>query len=117
TFVYGVFLGGQCDKALADLFKDDVFVDFFNTFLNLPVFGQTPLCVLSENKWYLCPEIPRIQDVRRGGFLVWLSVHRLTHFKQTELYNYYSLCKEFLQFSSCEAKGQDLNTSISNFSV
>ncbi|CAB1317416.1 unnamed protein product, partial [Coregonus sp. 'balchen'] len=94
----------QCDKALADLFKDDVFVDFFNTFLNLPVFGQTPLCVLSENKWYLCPEIPHIQDVRRGGFLVWLSVHRFVFFKQTELYHYYSLCKEFLQFSSCQAK-------------
>uniref|UniRef100_A0A8C7GF56 RGS domain-containing protein n=1 Tax=Oncorhynchus kisutch TaxID=8019 RepID=A0A8C7GF56_ONCKI len=70
----------------------------------MPVFGQTPLCVLSENKWYLCPEIPRIQVNKRGGFLVWLSVHRFVYFKQTELYNYYSLCTEFLQFSSCQAK-------------
>lgn len=38
TFIFvALLLGRKCDKALVDLFKDDVFVDFFNTFLNLPV--------------------------------------------------------------------------------
>ncbi|KAJ8006641.1 hypothetical protein DPEC_G00109340 [Dallia pectoralis] len=94
--------GTQCGKSLDVLFKDDVFVDFFNTFLNLPVFGQTPLWLPCENQWYFCPEIPCIQDVRSGSFLEWLKVHRFSFFKQTELYHHYTLCQELLQYASSQ---------------
>ncbi|KGL99562.1 Regulator of G-protein signaling protein-like, partial [Charadrius vociferus] len=40
------------------LLRDDVFVDFFNTFLNLPVFGQTPIYISSMGRWDLWPELP-----------------------------------------------------------
>eukprot|EP00063_Salmo_salar_P049763 XP_014024598.1 PREDICTED: regulator of G-protein signaling protein-like isoform X1 [Salmo salar] len=91
--------GGDDDR-LSDLLKNDVFVDFFNTFLNLPVFGQTPLFFLSDNKWLTCPELLQGQEVNRGGFQKWLTAHRFTLFKETELFHYYTLCKEFLEFSN-----------------
>uniref|UniRef100_A0A8C7FW59 Regulator of G protein signaling like 1 n=2 Tax=Oncorhynchus kisutch TaxID=8019 RepID=A0A8C7FW59_ONCKI len=91
--------GGDVDR-LSDLLKNDVFVDFFNTFLNLPVFGQTPLFFLSDNKWLTCPELLQGQEVNRGGFQKWLTAHRFTLFKETELFHYYTLCKEFLEFSN-----------------
>ncbi|KFV52863.1 Regulator of G-protein signaling protein-like, partial [Tyto alba] len=40
------------------LLRDEVFVDFFNTFLNLPVFGQTPIYISSTGRWDLWPELP-----------------------------------------------------------
>ncbi|KFW10217.1 Regulator of G-protein signaling protein-like, partial [Fulmarus glacialis] len=40
------------------LLRDDVFVDFFNTFLDLPVFGQTPIYSSSTGQWDLWPELP-----------------------------------------------------------
>ncbi|XP_048168882.1 regulator of G-protein signaling protein-like [Corvus hawaiiensis] len=40
------------------LLRDHVFVDFFNTFLNLPVFGQTPIYISGMGRWYLWPELP-----------------------------------------------------------
>lgn len=97
-------------KMLAEDFADDVFVDFFNTFMNLPVrgtiikhciflnrwaghkvnvfclfsihlsqvFGQTPLYIQSESRWYLCPEIP----IRKVSFLypLWIQNNNLWHY-------------------------------------
>ncbi|KAM9542409.1 regulator of G-protein signaling protein-like [Guaruba guarouba] len=40
------------------LLRDDIFVDFFNTFLNLPVFGQTPIYISGTGQWNLWPELP-----------------------------------------------------------
>ncbi|KFQ31390.1 Regulator of G-protein signaling protein-like, partial [Merops nubicus] len=50
------------------LLRDDVFVDFFNTFLNLPVFGQTPIYISSMGRWDLWPELPS-HLVRKCSFL------------------------------------------------
>uniref|UniRef100_UPI003AAAF4D0 regulator of G-protein signaling protein-like n=1 Tax=Centroberyx gerrardi TaxID=166262 RepID=UPI003AAAF4D0 len=97
-------LGGKCNKTLADFFADDVFVDFFNTFMNLPVFGQTPLYVQSENRWYLCPEIPGGKSASETGFYQWMRYHRFLYFKQSELYNCYILCKDLLGSPTCQTK-------------
>ncbi|TRY58625.1 hypothetical protein DNTS_007624 [Danionella cerebrum] len=59
------------------LLKDDIFVDFFNTFLSLPV--------------------------KRGTFLHWLQTHRMVFFKQTELYHSFVLVSEILKFVSCRS--------------
>ncbi|XP_051561875.1 regulator of G-protein signaling protein-like [Myxocyprinus asiaticus] len=71
------------------------------------VFGQTPLFLLSENKWLLCPNLPLAQ-VNTGGFLKWLESHRLVLFKQTELYHNFTLCKEILNFVSSNSTGEEL---------
>ncbi|XP_067086295.1 regulator of G-protein signaling protein-like [Osmerus mordax] len=93
---------GEIDDQLPDILRDVVFVDFFNTFLNLPVFGQTPVFFLSGNKWFPCPAIG--QRVNRRGFLKWLTAHRLPSFKDTELFRCYKLCKELLDFSQYHSK-------------
>ncbi|ELW70898.1 Regulator of G-protein signaling protein-like protein [Tupaia chinensis] len=40
------------------LLEDEIFADFFNTFLSLPVFGQTPIYTVENSQWSLWPEIP-----------------------------------------------------------
>ncbi|XP_062412459.1 regulator of G-protein signaling protein-like [Sardina pilchardus] len=92
------------ERTLPELLKDEVFVDFFNTFLNLPVFGQTPLYLLRDNKWILCPEVLHSQPVNGAGFLQWLTSQRLTLFKQTELFHHYLLCAEILQLPSFQTE-------------
>ncbi|XP_067314709.1 regulator of G-protein signaling protein-like [Pseudorasbora parva] len=84
------------------LLKDEVFVDFFNTFLSLPVFGHTPLYMLKENKWLMWPNVPFAQ-VNTEAFLKWLETHRMVFFKQTELYHNFILCAEILDFTSSKS--------------
>ncbi|KAF4111822.1 hypothetical protein G5714_006617 [Onychostoma macrolepis] len=94
------------------LLKDEVFVDFFNTFLSLPVFGQTPLYMLKQNKWLMWPNVPFAQ-VNTGAFLKWLDMHRMVYFKQTELYHNFILCTEILDFVSCKST-EDLKWTLAD---
>uniref|UniRef100_A0A8D0EK70 RGSL protein n=1 Tax=Strix occidentalis caurina TaxID=311401 RepID=A0A8D0EK70_STROC len=73
------------------LLRDDIFVDFFNTFLNLPVFGQTPIYISSTGRWDLWPELP-------PALLAWLEKHRLPHFCKSSLCLHLVLCQKLLGF-------------------
>ncbi|NXD40434.1 RGSL protein, partial [Copsychus sechellarum] len=80
------------------LLQDDVFADFFNTFLNLPVFGQTPLYISGMGQWYLWPELPRFLDPSPAALLAWLAKHRLPHFCKSSLCLHLVLCQKLLGF-------------------
>ncbi|NWI03730.1 RGSL protein, partial [Tichodroma muraria] len=80
------------------LLQDDVFVDFFNTFLNLPVFGQTPLYISGMGRWYLWPELPSHLDPSAAALLAWLEKHRLPHFCKSSLCLHLVLCQKLLGF-------------------
>ncbi|NWI60561.1 RGSL protein, partial [Calyptomena viridis] len=80
------------------LLKDDVFVDFFNTFLNLPVFGQTPIYISSTGQWDLWPELPSHLDPSPPALLAWLEKHRLPHFCKSSLCLHLVLCQKLLGF-------------------
>ncbi|KFZ55100.1 Regulator of G-protein signaling protein-like, partial [Antrostomus carolinensis] len=80
------------------LLKDDVFVDFFNTFLNLPVFGQTPIYISSMGQWDLWPELPSCLDPSPSALLAWLEKHRLPHFCKSSLCLHLVLCQKLLGF-------------------
>ncbi|NXC14516.1 RGSL protein, partial [Corythaeola cristata] len=80
------------------LLRDDVFVDFFNTFLNLPIFGQTPIYISSMGRWDLWPELPSHLDLSPSAFLAWLEKHRLPHFCQSSLCLHLVLCQKLLGF-------------------
>ncbi|NWV83565.1 RGSL protein, partial [Dasyornis broadbenti] len=80
------------------LLRDDVFVDFFNTFLNLPVFGQTPIYISSTGRWYLWPQLPSHLDPSPAALLAWLEKHRLPHFCKSSLCLHLALCQELLGF-------------------
>ncbi|NXX84202.1 RGSL protein, partial [Urocolius indicus] len=80
------------------LLRDDVFVDFFNTFLNLPVFGQTPIYIISLGRWDLWPELPSHLDPSPPAFLAWLKKHRLPHFCKSSLWLQLGLCQKLLGF-------------------
>ncbi|NXQ34483.1 RGSL protein, partial [Alaudala cheleensis] len=80
------------------LLQDDVFVDFFNTFLNLPVFGQTPLYISGTGRWYLWPELPSHLDPSPAALLAWLEKHRLPHFCKSSLCLHLVLCQRLLGF-------------------
>ncbi|NXI94700.1 RGSL protein, partial [Psophia crepitans] len=80
------------------LLRDDVFVDFFNTFLNLPVFGQTPLYISSMGQWDLWPELPSRLDPSPPALLAWLKKHRLPHFCKSSLCLHLVLCQKLLGF-------------------
>ncbi|KFV68452.1 Regulator of G-protein signaling protein-like, partial [Dryobates pubescens] len=80
------------------LLRDDVFVDFFNTFLNLPVFGQTPIYISSTGQWDLWPELPSHLDPSPPALLAWLEKPRLPHFCKSSLCLHLVLCQKLLGF-------------------
>ncbi|KAF1636235.1 Regulator of G-protein signaling protein-like, partial [Eudyptes filholi] len=80
------------------LLRDDIFVDFFNTFLNLPVFGQTPIYISSMGRWDLWPELPSHPDPSSPALLAWLKKHRLPHFCKSSLCLHLVLCQKLLGF-------------------
>ncbi|NXS77587.1 RGSL protein, partial [Erpornis zantholeuca] len=80
------------------LLRDDVFVDFFNTFLNLPVFGQTPIYISGMGRWYLWPELPSHLDPSPAALLAWLEKHRLPYFCKSSLCLHLVLCQKLLGF-------------------
>ncbi|XP_039586174.1 regulator of G-protein signaling protein-like [Passer montanus] len=80
------------------LLQDDVFVDFFNIFLNLPVFGQTPLYISGTGRWCLWPELPSHLDASPAALLAWLEKQRLPHFCKSSLCLHLVLCQRLLAF-------------------
>ncbi|XP_050162672.1 regulator of G-protein signaling protein-like [Myiozetetes cayanensis] len=80
------------------LLRDDVFVDFFNTFLNLPVFGQTPIYISGTGQWNLWPELSSHLDPSPRALLAWLEKHRLPHFCKSSLCLHLVLCQKLLGF-------------------
>ncbi|XP_009870568.1 PREDICTED: regulator of G-protein signaling protein-like, partial [Apaloderma vittatum] len=90
------------------LLRDDVFVDFFNTFLNLPVFGQTPIYNSSTGRWDLWPELQSCLDPSPPSLLAWLVKHRLPHFCKSSLCLHLVLCQKLLSFIRSQEAGEEL---------
>ncbi|XP_072802090.1 regulator of G-protein signaling protein-like isoform X4 [Vicugna pacos] len=80
------------------LLEDEIFADFFNTFLSLPVFGQTPFYTVENSQWTLWPEIPHDLIAKYKGLLTWLEKYRLPFFCKTNLCFHYILCQKFISF-------------------
>ncbi|CAH6789301.1 Rgsl1 [Phodopus roborovskii] len=80
------------------LLEDEIFADFFNTFLSLPVFGQTPFYNVETSQWNLWPEIPYDLIAKYKGLLTWLEKYRLPFFCKTNLCFYYILSQELISF-------------------
>ncbi|XP_006887843.1 PREDICTED: regulator of G-protein signaling protein-like [Elephantulus edwardii] len=80
------------------LLEDEIFADFFNTFLSLPVFGQMPFYTVENSQWSLWPEIPDNLITKYKGLLTWLEKYRLPFFCKTNLCFQYILCQELVNF-------------------
>ncbi|XP_037681148.1 regulator of G-protein signaling protein-like isoform X5 [Choloepus didactylus] len=80
------------------LLEDEIFADFFNTFLSLPVFGQVPFYTVENSQWSLWPEIPYDLLAKYKGLLTWLEKYRLPFFCKTNLCFQYILCQELISF-------------------
>ncbi|XP_062919730.1 regulator of G-protein signaling protein-like isoform X2 [Mobula hypostoma] len=85
--------------AILELLNNNICVDFLNTFLSLPVFGQTPVYVLKDKSWELQPNLPSNLTENMDGFLKWLEEHRLPHFLKTDLYLHLVLCHLLLDMA------------------
>ncbi|XP_004688205.1 PREDICTED: regulator of G-protein signaling protein-like [Condylura cristata] len=90
------------------LLEDEVFADFFNTFLSLPVFGQTPFYTVENSEWSLWPELPYNLVAKYKGLLTWLEKFRLPFFCKTNLCFHYILCQEFISFIKSTEGGEEL---------
>ncbi|XP_057584608.1 regulator of G-protein signaling protein-like [Hippopotamus amphibius kiboko] len=90
------------------LLEDEIFADFFNTFLSLPVFGQTPFYTVENSQWSLWPEIPHDLIAKYKGLLTWLEKYRLPFFCKTNLCFHYILCQEFISFLKSPEGGEEL---------
>ncbi|XP_051003552.1 regulator of G-protein signaling protein-like isoform X2 [Acomys russatus] len=90
------------------LLEDENFADFFNTFLSLPVFGQTPFYNVENSQWSLWPEIPYDLISKYKGLLTWLEKYRLPFFCKTNLCFYYILCQELISFIKSPEGGEEL---------
>ncbi|XP_006529640.1 regulator of G-protein signaling protein-like isoform X3 [Mus musculus] len=87
-----------CSTNLIILLEDETFADFFNTFLSLPVFGQTPFYNVEKSQWSLWPEVPYDLIAKYKGLLTWLEKYRLPFFCKTNLCFYYILSQELVSF-------------------
>nr|XP_025856838.1 regulator of G-protein signaling protein-like [Vulpes vulpes] len=90
------------------LLEDEIFADFFNTFLSLPVFGQTPFYTVENSQWSLWPEIPYDLIPKYKGLLTWLEKYRLPFFCKTNLCLHYILCQELISFIKSPEGGEEL---------
>ncbi|CAO2637258.1 Regulator of G-protein signaling protein-like [Lemmus lemmus] len=90
------------------LLEDEIFADFFNTFLSLPVFGQTPFYNVENSQWSLWPEIPYDLIAKYKGLLTWLEKYRLPFFCKTDLCFHYILCEELISFIKSPEGGEEL---------
>uniref|UniRef100_A0A667IZ45 Regulator of G protein signaling like 1 n=1 Tax=Lynx canadensis TaxID=61383 RepID=A0A667IZ45_LYNCA len=90
------------------LLEDEIFADFFNTFLSLPVFGQTPFYAVENSQWSLWPEIPYDMIAKYKGLLTWLEKYRLPFFCKTNLCFHYILCQELISFIKSPEGGEEL---------
>ncbi|XP_052056499.1 regulator of G-protein signaling protein-like isoform X2 [Apodemus sylvaticus] len=97
-----------CSTNLIILLEDETFADFFNTFLSLPVFGQTPFYNVEKSQWSLWPEIPYDLIAKYKGLLTWLEKYRLPFFCKTNLCFYYILCQELISFIKSPEGGEEL---------
>ncbi|XP_073071849.1 regulator of G-protein signaling protein-like [Manis javanica] len=93
---------------LTILLEDEIFADFFNTFLSLPVFGQTPFYTVENSQWSLWPEIPYDLIAEYKGLLTWLEKYRLPFFCKTNLCMHYILCQELISFIKSPEGGEEL---------
>ncbi|KFO75195.1 Regulator of G-protein signaling protein-like, partial [Cuculus canorus] len=91
------------------LLRDEVFVDFFNTFLNLPVFGQTPIYNHNTGQWDLWPELPSCMDLSLPALLAWLTEPCLPHFCKSSLCLHLILCQKLLGFIRSQEAAKLLN--------
>nr|XP_032815071.1 regulator of G-protein signaling protein-like [Petromyzon marinus] len=82
--------------SLAALLEDEIFVEFFNIFLNLPVFGQRAYYLPGERTWFFQPKPPSHLELSAAGLQRWLQRERLPLFVRTELSVEMALCKEML---------------------
>ncbi|XP_030743636.1 regulator of G-protein signaling protein-like [Echinops telfairi] len=90
------------------LLEDEIFADFFNTFLSLPVFGQMPFYTVENSQWRLCPEIPDDLIAKYKGLLTWLEKYRLPFFCKSNLCFQYILCQELTSFIKSPEGGEEL---------
>ncbi|XP_078721431.1 regulator of G-protein signaling protein-like [Lampetra fluviatilis] len=82
--------------SLAALLEDEIFVEFFNIFLNLPVFGQRAFYLPGERTWAFQPKLPSHLELNAAGLQQWLQQERLPLFVRSELSVEMALCKEML---------------------
>ncbi|XP_022110111.1 uncharacterized protein LOC110989791 [Acanthaster planci] len=83
------------EAEFARLLCDKIFVDYFNTFLSLPVFSQRLLYRFTEQTFELDPPIKRTQyRLDRLKLMRWVRTQRAPLFFKTDLCVEYLLCKQ-----------------------
>ncbi|XP_072051983.1 uncharacterized protein [Amphiura filiformis] len=82
------------EAEFARLLCDKTFVDYFNTFLSLPVFAQRLLYKFKEQTFELDPPLQRTKyRLDRVKLMRWVRTQRAPLFFRTDLYLEYLLCK------------------------
>ncbi|XP_046364643.2 uncharacterized protein LOC124140874 [Haliotis rufescens] len=92
------------------LLEDKAFVDHFNVFLSLPVFGQQAIYSFREKEFEFDPPIRRRRYfIHRRSVINWLRLERFPYFRQTRLYVEYLLCTRLREvgFHVQDASGKD----------
>ncbi|XP_025115376.1 uncharacterized protein LOC112576827 isoform X4 [Pomacea canaliculata] len=80
----------KTEEFLAKHLHDRLFVDYFNVFLNLPVFGQRMLLKLHDGHFIFDP--PVFTEVNHDRIVAWIAARRFHLFTKTHLFLEYQLC-------------------------
>jgi len=90
----------QTEEQFGELLENDLFVDYFNKYLSLPVFGQVAFYDQSECRFRIYPDVNSTSwRIDYDRVLDWLYNYRFLRFNTSTIYTEYLLCKAL-----CEAE-------------
>eukprot|EP00794_Sanderia_malayensis_P011320 gene11320-12506_t len=78
---------------LKALLKDSIFVDYFNTFLSLPIFAIKVFYCKDQKRFEVDPEPEYGFEYVQDNVLHWVYAQRRSLFLKTDIYNEYRLCR------------------------
>lgn len=76
-----------------------LFINFFNKFLTLPVFGQLIYYDFNEKQFKTFPHSSHKYDIDEQHLVTWIYKYRYQRFIQTSFFAEFLLCEQFSQAS------------------
>jgi len=89
-----------------NLLQDDVFVDYLNKFMALPVFGQRMIYRKKQDKFLFEPSVPPMMDHNKNKEIIdWVWRKRLPFFFRSPIYAEYKLARALIEYDLAEDGG------------
>ncbi|XP_057302825.1 uncharacterized protein LOC130636988 [Hydractinia symbiolongicarpus] len=92
----------QSDVLFQELLKNEIFDDYFNTFLSLPIFARRLMYRRDNGLFEIEPPVKRTtHHLLHDKVISWIRIHRGPYFLKTSICNEYRLCRVLAALPVC----------------